>query len=308
MALACISHPDCLLHDMGKHHPERPGRLSAISDRLIATGLDMALHHYNAPLVQRELLEAVHDPDYVATIFEASPEKGLVWIDGDTAMGSYTLKAALRAAGAAVMGVDLVMSGEASKVFCSVRPPGHHAERRRAMGFCFFNNVAIAAHHALTAHGLERVAIVDFDVHHCNGTEDIVAGDERILLCSTFQHPFYPHTGIDCDAANVINVPLPAGSDGAAFRQAVEQRWLQPLASFAPQLILVSAGFDAHQADHMAQLNLVDSDYAWVTRRLCEQADSSAGGRIVSSLEGGYDLHALARSVEAHLKAFLGEG
>ena len=307
MALAYISHPDCLLHDMGDHHPERPARLSAINDRLIASGLDMALHHYNAPLVQRELLEAVHDPDYVAGLYALSPGDELVWVDGDTAMGKHTLRAALRAAGAAAMGVDLVMTGKASKVFCGVRPPGHHATRDRTMGFCFFNNVAVGAQHALTAYGLERVAIVDFDVHHGNGTEDIFAGNERILLCSTFQHPFYPHTGSDCTAANVVNVPLAAGTDGAAFRAAVEKNWLPRLASFAPQLILVSAGFDAHPADYMAQLNLVDSDYAWVTRRLCEQADRSAGGRVVSTLEGGYDLHALARSVEAHLKAFFGE-
>ena len=307
MPLAYISHPDCRLHDMGSHHPERPGRLAAINDRLIATGLDIALHHYNAPLVQRELLEAVHDPAYVASIYEASPEEGLIWVDPDTAMGEHTLKAALRAAGAAVMGVDLVMSGKAGKVFCGVRPPGHHAERNRAMGFCFFNNVAIAAHHAMASHGLDRVAIVDFDVHHCNGTEDIFAGDDRVLLCSTFQHPFYPNTGHDCRAANVVNVPLSAGADGAVFRQAVERHWLPRLKSFDPQLIIISAGFDAHQADHMAQLNLVDSDYAWITRRLTEQAELSAGGKIVSSLEGGYNLQALARSVEAHLKAFFGE-
>ena len=307
MSLAYISHPDCLLHDTGQHHPERPARLSAINDRLIASGLDMALHHYNAPMVPRELLEAVHDPAYVARMHELSPQQEMIWLEGDTAMGQHTLTAALRAAGAAVLGVDLVMSGKAGKVFCGVRPPGHHAERGKAMGFCFFNNIAIAAYHALTDNSLERVAIVDFDVHHCNGTEDIFAGDERVLLCSTFQHPFYPHTGNDCRAGNVVNVPLPAGADGAVFRQAVEQHWLPRLEAFAPQLILISAGFDAHQADYMAQLNLVDSDYAWVTRRLSEQADASAEGRIVSSLEGGYELHALARSVEAHLKSFFGE-
>ncbi len=307
MALAYLSHPDCQLHDMGPHHPERPARLDAINDRLLATGLDMALHHYNAPLVRRELLEAVHDAAYVESIFELAPKEGLVWVDADTAMAPGTLNAALRAAGAAVMAVDLVMEGKASKAFCGVRPPGHHAERDAAMGFCFFNNIAIAAYHALNAHGLQRVAIVDFDVHHGNGTEHIVADDERVLFCSTFQHPFYPHSGHDCRAANVVNVPLEAGSDGAVFRQAVEQHWLPRLAAFEPQLVLVSAGFDGHQADYMAQLNLVDSDYAWVTRRLCEQADRSAGGRVVSSLEGGYELQSLARSVEAHLKAFFGE-
>ena len=307
MALAYLSHPDCQLHDMGHHHPERPARLGAINDRLLATGLDMALHHYNAPLVRRELLEAVHDPAYVERLFGSAPEEGLVWIDDDTAMAQHTLQAALRAAGAAVLAVDLVMEGKASKAFCGVRPPGHHAEKGSAMGFCFFNNIAVAAYHALHSHGLQRVAIVDFDVHHGNGTEDIVANDERVLFCSTFQHPFYPHTGHACTAGNVVNVPLPAGTDGAGFRQAVEQSWLPRLEAFAPQLVLVSAGFDGHQADYMAQLNLVDDDYAWVTRRLCEQADRSADGRLVSSLEGGYELHSLARSVEAHLKAFFGE-
>ena len=307
MAIAYISHHDCQLHDMGQHHPEQPARLSAINDRLIATGLEMILHQYDAPLATRDALEAVHDSSYIDGIFAASPSEGTAWLDGDTAMNRYSLTAALRAAGAVVLGVDLVMAGKAKHVFCGVRPPGHHAERHRAMGFCLFNNIAVGAYHAINAHGLERVAIVDFDVHHGNGTEDIVSGDERILFCSTFQHPFYPHSGYDSSAANVVNTPLPAGSDGKVFREAVETHWLPRLEQFHPQLILVSAGFDAHQADDMANLNLVDTDYAWVTRRLCEQADHSGNGHIVSSLEGGYDLHALARSVEAHLKAFLGD-
>ena len=307
MAIAYISHHDCQQHDMGPHHPEQPARLSAINDRLIATGLEMVLRQYDAPLVSRDLLEAVHDAAYVEQIYAASPSEGLAWLDGDTAMNRHSLSAALRAAGAVVLGVDLVMAGEAKHVFCGVRPPGHHAERHRAMGFCLFNNIAVGAYHAINAHSLERVAIVDFDVHHGNGTEDIVSGDERILFCSTFQHPFYPHSGYDSTAANVVNTALPAGSDGNIFREAVETHWLPRLEAFHPQLILVSAGFDAHQADDMANLDLVDSDYAWVTRRLCEQADHSGNGHIVSSLEGGYNLHALARSVEAHLKAFLGD-
>ncbi len=305
MALTYISHPDCLLHAMGRHHPEQPARLGAISDRLIASGLEMALHRVDAPLAERKQLEAAHDPAYIDQIHAASPRDGLAWLDGDTAMNPHSLQAALRAAGAVVMGVDLVMRGEARVVFCGVRPPGHHAERHRAMGFCLFNNVAVGAYHAINAHGVERVAIVDFDVHHGNGTEDIVSGDERILFCSTFQHPFYPHTGYAGSATNVVNNPLSAGDGGAAFRRAVDHHWLPRLEAFAPQLILVSAGFDGHAADTMAGLNLVESDYAWVTRRLCAQAERSAGGRIVSSLEGGYELHALARSVEAHLKAFL---
>ena len=222
-------------------------------------------------------------------------------------MNTYSLTAALRAAGAVALGVDLVMEGKAKHVFCGVRPPGHHAEHHRAMGFCLFNNIAVGAYHALNRYGLERVAIVDFDVHHGNGTEDIVTGDERVLFCSTFQHPFYPYSGFDSTAPNIVNTPRASGSNGKAFREAVETHWLPRLEEFEPQLILVSAGFDAHQADDMANLNLVDTDYAWVTRRLCEQADRSGNGHIVSSLEGGYELHSLARSVEAHLKAFLGD-
>lgn len=305
MALAYISHQACSLHEMGHHHPEQPARLAALNDRLIATGLEMAVHRHDAPLVSREQLQAVHDPAYIDSIHRASPASGFSWLDSDTAMNQHSLDAALRAAGAVVKGVDLVMQGESRVAFCAVRPPGHHAERARAMGFCLFNNVAVGAYHALDGYGLERVAILDFDVHHGNGTEDIVSGDPRILFCSTFQHPFYPHTGYDSTAPNVVNVPLAEGSDGAQFRAAVAQHWMPRLRVFAPQLILVSAGFDAHQADPMAGLNLVDGDYQWVTRHLCAQARHSAQGRVVSTLEGGYDLHALARCVEAHLKAFL---
>jgi acetoin utilization deacetylase AcuC-like enzyme len=291
---------------MGHHHPEQPSRLSAINDRLIASGLDMALRHYDAPLVEDAQLGAVHDADYLEMLQRQSPREGIAWVDGDTAMNPHTLRAARRAAGAAVKAVDIVMEGEVNRAFCGVRPPGHHAERDRAMGFCFYNNVAIAACHALDRYGLARVAIVDFDVHHGNGTEHIVTGDERMLFCSTFQHPFYPHSGYDSAAPNVCNITLPQGAGSEAFQRAVSEGWLPRLRSFRPQMLLVSAGFDAHQADDMAGLNLVDSDYAWVTERLCEVADEYAEGRLVSVLEGGYDLHALARSVEAHLKACLG--
>ena len=306
MAIAYISHSDCLRHDMG-HHPERPERLTAINDRLIATGLDMVLRQYDAPLVDRELLNITHEPLFVDQVHDFAPEEGLVWVDGDTAMNPHSLQAALRAAGAVQLGVDLVRKGEAAQVFCGVRPPGHLAGKNKAMGFCFFNNIAVGAYHALRNYGLQRVAIVDFDVHHGNGTEDIVSGDERILFCSTFQLPFYPNSGYGSTAPNVVNTPLPAGSGSMPFREAVDFYWLPRLKAFEPELILISAGFDAHQADDMAGLNLVDTDYAWVTRRICEQADRSARGRVVSSLEGGYELHALARSVEAHIKAFLGE-
>jgi acetoin utilization deacetylase AcuC-like enzyme len=287
------------------HHPEQPARLTAISDRLVASGLDMVLHHFDAPLAARERLLAAHDEQYVEHVFATAPASGHVWLDGDTAMNEHTLRAARRAVGAACLGVDLVMQDKARQAFCAVRPPGHHAERGRGMGFCIFNNVAIAAMHALRAHGLERVAIVDFDVHHGNGTEDIVSGDQRILFCSSFQHPFYPYTGFDTQAPNIVDTPLPAGSGGAALREAVEGKWLPRLREFEPQLLLISAGFDGHAADDMAQLNFVDSDYAWVTTALCEAVQESAQRRVVSVLEGGYDLHALARSVEAHIKAFM---
>ncbi|MEQ8516318.1 MAG: histone deacetylase family protein [Chromatocurvus sp.] len=306
MTIGYITHADCLLHDMGDAHPECPARLRAISDRLIACGLDAALVHHDAPRVTREQLLRVHERAYLDTLSEQSPQSGTVWLDGDTAMNPHSLLAAERAAGAAALGVDLVMTGKHRRVFCAVRPPGHHAERDRAMGFCLYNNVAVAAYEALEQHGLSRVAIVDFDVHHGNGTEHIVAADSRILFCSTFQHPFYPHSGSESYADNVINVPLRAGAGGAAFARAVDEHWLPALRDFSPELVLISAGFDAHQADDMSGLAFVDSDYAWVTGELCAIANSSAQGRIVSSLEGGYELHALARSVEAHLNALIG--
>lgn len=305
MGIAYITHDDCLLHDMGRDHPEQPARLSAIENHLTATGLGRALQHYAAPLAHRHLLELVHSPAYLDEIYRLAPEEGHVWIDGDTAMNKHSLTAALRAAGAAVLGVDLVTNGQATQAFCAVRPPGHHATRDRAMGFCLFNNVAVGAYHALETHGFARVAIVDFDVHHGNGTEDIVRGDQRILFCSSFQHPFYPHSGYDSQASNLVHVPLEAGSDGRIFRAVVERHWLPRIKQFAPELILISAGFDAHRADAMAGLNLLEADYAWVTQQLFAQALQSAQGRIVSLLEGGYALQALACCVEVHLKVFL---
>ncbi len=307
MPIAYISHHDCELHDMGPAHPECPARLSAINDRMIASGLEMVLRRYDAPLADREALELAHDIAHVERIYAASPEQGLVWLDADTAMNAHSLQAARRAAGAALQAVDLVMAGSEQRAFCAVRPPGHHAEHQRAMGFCLFNNVAIAAAHALEHYGLARVAIVDFDVHHGNGTEQIFLGDERILFCSTFQHPFYPFSGHDCDEPHIVNVPLAAGSGSEEFRAAVTDHWLPRLSAFAPEMIFVSAGFDAHMADDMASLNLVEDDYAWVTRALVKQAESSAGGRLVSCLEGGYDLPSLARSVEAHIRALIGD-
>jgi acetoin utilization deacetylase AcuC-like enzyme len=302
MTTAFITHEDCLLHDMGAHHPEQPARLRAVEDQLIASGLIGVLPHIEAPLAQRKHLERVHQPGYIDRIEESAPKQGIVHLDPDTAMNSHTLTAALRAAGAAVLATDLVFKGEVSSAFCNVRPPGHHAGRRRAMGFCLFNNIAVAAAHALEEHGLERVAIVDFDVHHGNGTEDIFRDDARVLMVSTFQHPFYPYSGIDGRSERMVNIPLAAYSSGREFRAAVEQYWIPALETFEPQMLFVSAGFDAHRDDDMAMLKLVEADYAWVTEQIKAVAGKYASGRIVSMLEGGYELRALGRSVMAHLK------
>ncbi len=306
MTISIISHPDCVLHEMGSQHPESPDRLSAIEDRLIASGLDMVLQHHNAPLATREQLCRVHDADFVEQVFRLSPQKGHVEIDPDTAMNPHTLTAALRAAGAMVLGVDLVMSGKTSAAFCNVRPPGHHAEHNKAMGFCIFNNIAVGAAHALHDYNLERVAVVDFDVHHGNGTEDIFKDEPKVLLCSIFQHPFYPYTGSNTRSEHIINVPLPAGTDSKKFREVVQSHWLPKLEAFQPELILISAGFDAHIEDEMSGLHLVEEDYGWVTTQIKTIADKYAQGRIVSILEGGYALPALGRSAAAHINALLG--
>jgi len=305
MTISLISHPDCALHDMGPHHPECPDRLGAIQDQLLASGLDFVLMHHDAPRASREQLCRVHAAEYVDSIFAKAPAEGQAWLDPDTIMNPHSLSAALHAAGAVVLGVDLVMSGQSHAVFCNIRPPGHHAERDRAMGFCIFNNVAVGAAHALAAYSLERVAIVDFDVHHGNGTEHIFRDQPQVMFCSTFQHPFYPHSGDDIDSEHIVNVPLPAGANGQAFRAAVESCWLPMLDEFRPELILVSAGFDAHVEDDMAGLCLVDRDYGWVTSEIRSIAEKHAQGRIVSTLEGGYALSALGRSVSAHINALL---
>lgn len=287
---------------MGPYHPECPERLTAISDRMIASGIDACLVHYTAPAVTRGQLGRVHSAEYIDTIDAASPATGLHFIDPDTALNPHSLTAARHAAGAVVLAVDLVMRGESNTAFCAVRPPGHHAERRRAMGFCLFNSVAVGAAHALATYGLERVAIVDFDVHHGNGTEDIFSGDPRVLMVSTFQHPLYPYCGTERSAPNMVNVPLAEGAGGDEFRTAVREHWLPALEAHRPQLILISAGFDAHREDPLAGLKLVEADFAWVTRQLLDVAVRHADGRIVSSLEGGYSLSALGRSATEHIR------
>lgn len=302
MQTAYISHPDCLKHDMGAYHPECPQRLIAIENELKATGQLAQLQCYEAPLATTEQLVRVHTPDYIESIQQASPAAGLIALDADTAMNPFSLNAALRAAGAVVLAADLVLNGETDNAFCAVRPPGHHAESDRAMGFCLFNNIAVGVAHAIEQHHLQRVAILDFDVHHGNGSEEIFRDNPHVMLCSTFQHPFYPYSGATSTTERMINVPLPRGSNGGVFRQAVTDHWLPALDRFKPDMIFVSAGFDAHRDDDMAQLQLEDEDYVWITRQIKALAAKYSHDRIVSALEGGYELKSLARCVAAHVR------
>jgi len=306
MRTALFTHADCTLHEMGAGHPESPARLKAVLAALESSGLAGTLSIREAPSAERSHLERVHEADHIDFVFQSAPERGYAYLDPDTSMNSSSLPAALRAAGALVAATDLVMSGEASKAFCAVRPPGHHATRDRPMGFCLFNNVAIGAAHALEAHGLDRVAILDFDVHHGNGTEDAFHEDPRVMLCSTFQHPYYPYSGADSGNDHIINVPLPAMTDGAGFRAAVERFWMPALERHKPQMVFVSAGFDAHRDDPLAYLKLGDEDYRWITEKLLDVAARHAKGRVVSTLEGGYNVDALGRCVVEHVGVLAG--
>lgn len=302
MPTAYITHPDCLKHNMGSFHPECPQRLIAIENELKTAGLLEQLQRYDAPLATTDQLARVHTADYIDSIRQASPAAGIVALDADTAMNPFSLSAALHAAGAVILAADLVLAGTVNNAFCAVRPPGHHAESDRAMGFCLFNNIAVGVAHAIAHHHLQRVAILDFDVHHGNGSEEIFRDNPHVMLCSTFQHPFYPYSGASSATERIINVPLPRGSNGGVFRQAVADHWLPALDCFKPEMIFVSAGFDAHEDDDMAQLNLEDGDYVWITRQIKAIAAKYSQGRIVSALEGGYELKSLARCVAAHVQ------
>lgn len=306
MLAAYITHPDCVRHEMGMHHPECPERLGAINDQLLIKGLLDYMNPYDAPLATEEQLGRAHSALYVREIMAASPAEGYFHVDPDTQMNPHTLRAALRSAGAAVQATDLVIKGEVPTAFCNIRPPGHHAEHAAAMGFCFFNNVAVGIRHALDVHGLERVALIDFDVHHGNGSEDIFRGDDRVLMCSIFEKGLYPFSGEDAKGPNMVNVGLPSRSGGDVFREAVTRDWLPALEAFRPQLIYISAGFDAHREDDMGNLGLVEVDYEWVTRQLMDLARRHCQGRVISCLEGGYVLSSLARSVVAHVRVLIG--
>lgn len=305
------THRACWRHEMGEGHPECPQRLDAIEDRLLITGVGDALQRMDAPRATLRDIALAHDRLHIAALRgltdwlveeHAAGGPAYTQIDTDTSINAHTLDAALHSAGAALAATDAVIAGELENAFCATRPPGHHATRNQAMGFCFFNNVAIAAMHAVQRHGLERVAVIDFDVHHGNGTEDILAGDSRILMVSFFQHPFYPYNGHENPADNMFNIPVSAYTKNADIRELVTQKWLPKLEEFKPQMLFISAGFDAHREDDMGQLGLVEQDYAWITTQLKNFAKQHCNGRIVSCLEGGYELSALARSVEAHVR------
>lgn len=302
MTTQLFFHKSSTLHDTGRGHPERADRIRAVTQALSSDAF-AALDRREAPPADPEDLDRVHPAGYVERLLAAVPEEGLVRIDPDTVMSPDSGEAALRAAGAMVAAIDAVVAGEATNAFCAVRPPGHHAEPGRSMGFCLFNNVAAGALHARAAHGLDRIAVVDFDVHHGNGTQAVFESDPGLLFASTHEYPLYPGTGAESETGvgNIFNVPLAPGSGSAEFRAGVEQRILPALRRFRPELVLVSAGFDAHARDPLASLRLVEDDYAWVTRRLCDVAGEFCGGRLVATLEGGYDLDALAASVSAHV-------
>ena len=310
MTTALLTHPDCLAHITPTGHPERVARLEVVLEALSDPDFD-ALLRFDAPLAQDADLLRCHSAEYIAKIRAASPGQGSVQLDADTHMSPGTLQAALRAVGAAVAAVDLVMAGKVHNAFCATRPPGHHAETGRPMGFCLFGTVAIAAKHALDHHGLHRVAIMDFDVHHGNGTQDLLWNERRALFASTHQSPLWPGTGDPSETGieqNILNVPLAPGSDGHVFRAAMEREVLPMLDAFAPQLVLISAGFDAHAADPLAGLALHEADFVWATERICDVADDHAHGRVVSTLEGGYDLDALAACVAAHVAVLMDRG
>lgn len=307
MTTGVLRHADCAAHDMGGGHPESPARMQAV-DRALDRIEPSACVQFEAPLASIEALKKIHGSDYVDRIVEAAPTTGRVSLDGDTAMNAYSLAAAQRSTGATLAAVDAVVAGTIGNAFCAVRPPGHHAESERAMGFCLFNSVAAAAAHALDEHGFERVAILDFDVHHGNGTEDIFRDESRVLFCSTYQNPLFPFPDDTSVPGRLIKTPLAAGEGREAFRRAVQRDWLPALDAYQPQLILVSAGFDAHRDDPLANLMLDADDFAWVGEQIAGVARQYCAGKMVATLEGGYDLSSLTESCTAYLQTLVAHG
>ena len=306
LSTAYISHPDCHAHDTGEGHPEDARRLSAIEDKFISSALWDFIRGFDAPDVTRAQLLRVHTAEHIENMEAAMPQQGYARLDLDTVVSPGTMKAAKRAAGAVVLAVDLLMSGEMNNAFCGIRPPGHHAESDRAMGFCVYNNLAVGVAHVLEEYRLKRVAIVDFDVHQGNGTEDIFIGNDRVLYCSIFQHPFFPFTPPPENSERCISIPLEATAKSAEFRAAVSDHWLPALERFQPEMIFISAGFDAHRDDDMSSVSLTDADFKWVAEQIVRMAELSASGRIISVLEGGYELQSLARCVETHMRVLMG--
>ncbi|MGJ8645540.1 MAG: histone deacetylase family protein [Marinomonas colpomeniae] len=305
MTSAYITHTYCDRHDMGEDHPESPQRLGAIQNRMITGQLMDFVRRLEGEPATYEQLVQTHEAAYVDSIFARAPESGHIELEPETLMMSHTLDAALHAAGSVVKAVDLVMAGEVDNAFCAIRPPGHHAEFDKAMGFCLFNNIAVGTRHAINQYGLERVAIVDFDVHHGNGTEDIFKADEKILYASSYQHPFYPYSDPGDSHDNILHMPLAAGSGSAEFQTIITEQLLPALDAFKPQLIMISAGFDAHKEDPMGQLRLDESDFTWITDVLMDAADRHCQGRVVSVLEGGYNIDALGRAAFCHIKSLM---
>ena len=317
MTVGIIGHYRCGEHDMGEHHPENGKRLTAISDQLIRSGLDYVVRQFDATPIDKSLISLAHTQEYIDFVFKNAPTEDdeNFCVGDDAVMNSKTLTSISLSAGAVIDGVDLVMDNTLSSAFCATRPPGHHAENNKGMGFCFFNNVAIAAAYAKQKYQLKRIAIVDFDVHHGNGTEDIVKNffpkndpnsKGNYLFCSSYQYPFYPYDIQESDTPPIINTPLAATTKGEDFRKAISEHWIPALREFKPEIIFISAGFDAHIEDDMSQVSLTEADYRWVTDELKVIADDYSQGRIVSVLEGGYNLSALGRSVVAHINGLIG--
>ncbi|WP_148253970.1 histone deacetylase family protein [Aidingimonas lacisalsi] len=307
MITAYLTHRDYYLHHMGPGHPECPARLEAIQARLALAGVLQQTMQFDAKPATDAQLVSVHSFDYLKRLEQRQPTHDWAELDSDTILNPHSLSVGRMAAGAVIAGIDKVYRQQADNVFCVVRPPGHHAEVANAMGFCFYNNIAVGAAYAKTRYRAKRIAIVDFDVHQCNGTIDIFKNDPNVLICTSYQHPFYPWRYLEGTFDNVINTPLPAGADSDVFRRAVEQQWLPALHDFQPDLVLISAGFDAHRNDPMAELCLETIDYHWITQQIIEVAALYADNRLVSTLEGGYDLATLGFCAEAHLKALLGQ-